>query len=426
MTSVLLACRWLPRAMRPLLALGVAVITGCASEPLLFEVAPAQPAARIDRHVAFLHPAEFRDRQETLEPYGNKYYLPVKIGEASDKALRATYERLFADAREASPPGTSTAAGGTPTGVVLLEPSIVGLKYLNASQRMEGPFYAEVEYRFRLSEAGGTAVAEWTVRGFGRFPSDADRQPRTKDSPPGPRSEQAFLVEAPRRAVEDAMVAFTRSFSRVPELIRWKRGEGTADANAPLASLTTKGVLSSSTVVDASYPGVFAMTIERAALPQPVRPATEERGPEPALVALRITLRNEAERRLALDPADIEWIPEGAAAMEPIPPTVAAALVTRSPFGLAVAPGVGAAALPALFAALISAAELARHQSEYAAWSAAASAQTLADGITGPRATTSGLVYFPRPTSAAGVLIVRVIDLEAAVRYTVRIPVANG
>jgi hypothetical protein len=79
-----------------------------------------------------------------------------------------------------------------------------------------------------------------------------------------------------------------------------------------------------------------------------------------------------------------------------------------------------------LFAALISAAELARHQSEYAAWSAAASAQTLADGLTGPRATTSGLVYFPRPNSAAGELVVRVIDLDAAVRYTVRIPIANG
>ena len=350
----------------------------------------------------------------------------MKIGEASDKALRATYERMFADAREASSPAAPTSASAAPREVALLEPSIVRLKYLNASHRMEGPFYSEVDYRFRLSEAGGQVVAEWTVRGFGRYPPDADRQPPTKDSPPGPRSEQALLAEAPRRAVEDGVAAFARSFTRVPELIRWTRGEGAADANAPLSSLSTKGVLSSSAAVDASCPGVFMLTVERAALPRPTAPAAEERPPEPALVALRVTLRNQAERRLALDPADIEWIPEGAAPVEPIPPAVAAALVTRLPFGLVVAPGVGAAALPGLIAALISAAELSRHQSEYAAWSAATTAQTLTDGVTGPSATSSGLVFFPRPDSAAGVLIVRVIDLDAAVRYTVRIPVVNG
>ncbi|MGB2818116.1 MAG: hypothetical protein WBC37_12925 [Burkholderiaceae bacterium] len=420
-----LARRASQRALRTLFALCALVVAGCASEPLVFEAAPAQPTARIDRSIAFLHSAEFRDRQETLEPYGNKYYVPLKIGEASDRALRATYPRLFADAREASPTDTPASTGGAPRDVPLLEPSIVGLRYLNASHRMEGPFYSQVEYRFRLSDAGGAAVAEWTVRGFGRFPSDVDRQPRTKDSPPAPRGEQGYLIEAPRRAVEDGVDAFTHSFNRVPELIRWTRGEGTADANAPLSLLSTKGALSSSEAVEAGYPGVFTMTVERAALPRPSTPPSEERAPDPPLIALRITLRNEAERRLALDPADIEWIPEGAAALEPIPPAVAAALVTRLPFGLAVAPGVGAAALPALFAALISAAEVTRHQSEYAAWSAAATSQTLADGVTGPRATTSGLVFFPRPDAAGGVVVVRVVDLDAAVRYTVRIPVAS-
>jgi hypothetical protein len=54
--------------------------------------------------------------------------------------------------------------------------------------------------------------------------------------------------------------------------------------------------------------------------------------------------------------------------------------------------------------------------SEYAAWSAATTAQTLTDGVTGPSATSSGLVFFPRLDSAAGVLIIRVIDLDHALR----------
>jgi hypothetical protein len=415
----------LPRATlwryaHALAGLSVIALAGCASDPVVLQAAPATPATRIDQPIAFYHSAEFRDRQETLEPYGNKYYLPLKIGEASDRALRATYPRLFADVREAS------SAEAASRDVALLEPSIVSLKYLNASARMEGPFYSEAAYRFRLTDPGGATIAEWTVRGFGRFPADADRAPRTKDSPPMPAGEQGFLVEAPRRAIEDGVAGFARSFGRVPELIRWTRGEPTAEANAALESLTTKGALSSSAAAEATYPGVFTVTAERTALPRPASLPAQEAAPEPKLVALRITLRNETERRLALDPADIEWIPDGAAAVEPIPPVVAAALMTRLPFGLAVAPGVGVAALPALIAALISAAEVARHEQEYAAWSAATAAETLVDGVIGPRATTKGLVLFPRSAAAPGVLIVRVIDLDAARRYTVRIPIVNG
>lgn len=412
------------RALRALVALAAVAIAGCASEPVVLETAPAQPTARIGRSIVFLHSAEFRNRQETLEPYGNRYYLPLKVGEASDKALRATYERLFASAREASSPDAAASAGAPPA-TALLEPSIVGLKYLNASRRMEGPFYAEVDYRFRLSGADGPTLAEWTVHGFGRYP-DANWQPRTKDSPPGPRSETGLLVEAPRRAVEDGVAAFVRSFERVPELIRWSRGEAVADANAPPAALVTQGALSSAAAVDASYPGVFALRVERAALPKPAKPASEDGTPELPLVALRLTLRNETERRLLLDPADIEWTRAGAATLEPIPPAVAAALVTRAPFGLSIIGGVGPAALPGLIAALISAGELARHQSEYAAWSAAVAAETLVDGVAGARSARSGLVYFPRSGAPTGALVVRVIDLDRAVRYTVRVPVEGG
>jgi hypothetical protein len=412
-------------ALHALVALGAIAIAGCASEPVSIEAAPVRAAAQIDRPVAFLHSPEFRNQQVTLEPYGNKYYLPLKIGESSDKALRATYAQLFATATEVSS-RDEVANAGAAAPTALIEPSIVGFKYLNASHRMEGPSYAEVDYRFRLSDGQGQALAVWTVRGIGRYPSDAARPPRTKDSPPAPRGEQGIIVEAPRRAVEDAMSGFVHDFERVPELIRWTRGEPLAGVDAPPAALSTKGVLSASSAADASVAGAFTLRVERAPLPRPAKQAAEEGAPETSLIALRIGLGNDGEHRLALDPSDVQWIVDGRAPMEPIPAAAVAALVTRLPFGLAVAPGVGVGALPALVAALISAGEMARHQSEFAAWSAALTSESLTDGVAGPRASRSGLVYFPKPGSAAGTLVVQVIDLDAAVRYTVRIPTEGG
>lgn len=71
----------------------------------------------------------------------------------------------------------------------------------------------------------------------------------------------------------------------------------------------------------------------------------------------------------------------------------------------------------------MSAAELERHKHEFAAWSETVSAQTLDDGVTPGGGQRSGIVYFGRPPEPdGGTLVVRVTDLDEALRYTVRVP----
>lgn len=410
-----------------LLLCGVAELTGCASEPVSVDsrIDAAAPAARISRPIAYLHSPEFRNQQQTIEPYRNSYFMPLKTGEATDKGLRTVYGQLFTTAREVESREDLSRLGGPNAPAALLEPSIVDLKYLNASLRMEGPFHAEITYRFSLIDAGGATIANWLVRGRGQYPTSADRQPRTKDSPPGPRSEEGILTEAPRRAIADAIAGFVRSFDRVPELIRWTRGQPVADVDVAFEKQVSRDAAPPASGVEASYPGAFSLQVERTPIPTPPKAVVEETSPQLKLAAVRITLRNNSTHRLAMDPSEIEWSagPEGP--FEPIPPSVAAALVTRAPFGLTVATGTGVAALPALIAALISAGENVRHQAEYSAWSDAVTADTLADGIANAGDTRSGLVYFPQPqTSGGGTLTARVIDLDDCLRYTVRVPLA--
>lgn len=413
-----------------------ATLGGCAHEPVTLEVrstAP-RPAAQIERPIAFVHPQSFHEKQWLIEPYGQGYILPLKAGEASDKALRETYAKLFAAPREVASREAFFALSGPDAPTALLEPSIGQFKYLNASRRMFGPYYAEIDYRFTLTGADHGTIASWAVRGFGQYDLDAEARTRTKDAPPGPRGEGEMNAEAPRRAIESATAAFARSFDRKPELIRWRRGQTVAGTDVPPERQVTKDTGPDKAGVQASYPGAFALDVQRTPIPTPPKEVTkasaesvpgevlQEAPKEPNLVAVRLVLQNESSHRLALDPADIEWDAGLEAPLEPLPPKVAAALVTRLPFGITVATGPGLAALPALFAAIVSAAELERHRHEFAAWSAAVSADTLVDGIAQGGAKRTGLVYFPKPREKdGGTLVVRVIDLDEALRYTVRV-----
>jgi hypothetical protein len=402
-----------------------ATLGGCAHEPVTLQVrsmAP-RPDAPIARPIIFVHAKAFREQQWLIEPYGQGYILPLKAGEASDEALRETYARLFAVPREVESREEFSAIAGTDGPIVLLEPAIVELHYLNASRRMHGPYYAEIDYRFTLTGAGGDTIARWVARGFGQYDLDAEARARTKDSPPGPRAEGEMNAEAPRRAIEAATASFARSFARVPELIRWARGQPVAGTDVAAERQVTRDTGPETPGVEASYPGAFVLEVRRTPIPKPPKDVPEEAGQETNLLALRLTLRNDSSHRLALDPEEIEWDAGLKAPLEPLPAPVAAALVTRLPFGLALAPGTGVAALPALFAALMSAAELSRHQTELAAWSAMVSRDVLVDGVAPGGERRTVLVYFIKPSQAdGGTLMVPVVDLDEALRYTVRVP----
>lgn len=386
-----------------------AALAGCASDPVSLEPRPAMlPAAtRIARPVAFLHTKAFRENVQTVEPYGNKYYLPLKTGEASDRALRAAYARVFEAPREVASLEELRGLSGPAAPVAVIEPSIVKLDYLNASGRVHGPYYAEIVYRFALHDAAGARAAEWLVRGAGQFDMNREASERKPDFP---RGETAWLSEAPRRAVEAAAANFVAGFGRVPELIRLAR-------NLPLAG------------AEASVPGAFSLNVQRAIVPQPPKELVKGEPQFPYLLPVRLTLQNHGTHRLALDPADAQWLPEGTAEdppqpVSPLPAQVVSALIAGRPFGLVVgvmSPGVGM--LPALFAALVSAAENERQKKDLAAWTSAIDRELLEDGIAAAGASRSGILYFPRPPKLdGGTLAIPVIDLDDALRYTVRVP----
>ena len=63
------------------------------------------------------------------------------------------------------------------------------------------------------------------------------------------------------------------------------------------------------------------------------------------------------------------------------------------------------------------------HKKRFGAWNEAIRRDILEDGIVPPTGTRSGVIYFVQPPQRdGGELLVRVVDLDDAVRYTLRFP----
>ncbi len=401
-------------------------LVGCAtSEPIALQVQapPDQPTARFNRPIAFMHARSFREHQDKIEPYGRGYVLTLKTGEASDEALRQVYPRLFSNASEVVSRDDLTGLAGPDAPEALLEPSFVELRYLNASRRMQGPYFAEVVYRFTLTEPQGGPIATWFVRGFGQYSPDLESRVHVKDSQPVPTSEQSWSAEAPRRAIEAAVASFVGNVERVPELSRWRQGQPVSSTDVAIDQQGMRTPDGGGAGVEAHYADALMLRVERAPLPGPPDVSAQNSGDEPGLLAVRLTLANMSSHRLALDPADIEWNVGPNSTHEPLPAPIAAALITRMPLGLAVATGTGMAALPSVFAALASAAESERHRTELTTWVAKVSGEVLVDGVVPGGQSRTGLIYFALPDKPiAGRMTVPIIDLDQALRYTVRLP----
>ncbi len=161
-------------------------------------------------------------------------------------------------------------------------------------------------------------------------------------------------------------------------------------------------------------------------------PGTPQAG-EAELVALRITLRNDGVHQLLLDPANVRWEPAqspaaGLPPLSPLPAPVvpmylarpAAAFTALGPMS----PGIGM--LPGLFAALANAAELENQKKALEAWKAIVQGDMLMAGVAVAGAERSGIVYFPKLKVGYGTLAVPVIELDDAVRYTVRLDLSGA
>lgn len=398
------------------------LLAACASEPVSLDARPlAFPSvSKIATPVTYVHSQSFRQDLRTIEPYGNRYYMPLKIGEASDRALQAAYAQMFSEAREAGSLDEARTLAGVGSLVATIAPSIERFDYLNASGRQWGPYYSEIVYGFALYNSSGTRIAEWRVVGFGEFNMNREAMERRTDSP---RGETAILSEAPRRAVENGAVGFVAGLERLPELMRLARNLPMAGANAPSSAQVTHTV---ATGMKAEYPGVLALQVELAVTPTPPRDLLQDSPQTSYLLPIRLRIRNEGTHRLAITPADAQWLPSGSTPepISPLPGRVASAMLTGRPFGMAIgvmSPGVGM--LPAMFAAMFSAAENERQKQELAAWTAAIEDDLLGAGVAAAGEDRGGILYFPRPPKAeGGMIVIPVVDLDDAVRYTVRVP----
>ena len=391
----------------------VGAIAGCAHEP--FTIAPISvteaPDRKIAKPIAFYHGKEFRETLYTVQQWG----LPLKTGEASDHALRAAYQRLFDSAREVVSREAISGLTGSGAPLAIIEPKEVQVGYFDASGRGWGPIYSRVSYRFSFSDVAGASIADWRVRGFAQYDSWNEREPR---------GEFQRYAEAPRRAIGVSVANFIRGFERIPELVRWSRNLPVTESNAPASGQMTRENVGDDGGIEVRYPSVLTLQVRRAPLPKPPADLVKEEVAAPALLALRLTLRNESPRRLSLDPGEVEWVAAGANTLEPLPAPIVSAHLSGRPFGMAVgvmSPGVGM--LPALFAALATVSSGAEHQQRLAAWTAATEREILKDDVTLPGATRGGLIYLAQPPNRqGGELVVRVIDLDDAVRYSLRVP----
>jgi hypothetical protein len=86
-------------------------------------------------------------------------------------------------------------------------------------------------------------------------------------------------------------------------------------------------------------------------------------------------------------------------------------------------PGIGM--LPNLFAALANAAGQQEHAKAMEAWKASVEGDLLTEGVIAAGEERSGVVYFSKLRAAYGMLLVPVIDLDSAVRYTVRLDMSS-
>ncbi len=398
----------------------------CTTAPVALDAPPPAPAVaqKVTRPVAFLHASSLRNDVQVVEPYGNEYYLRLKTGAASDRALRAAYAQVFDAPVEVDAPGPLRGRDGAQAPIALIEPSIVRLDYVNASARMWGPFFAQITYRFVIADASGAPVAHWRVVGIGQY------DPSVPRPQPPPNGETAMLAEAPRLAIGDAAADFMRSFARVPELIRLIRNlpPAGADVDAGLQVLHDAGPAAPG--IEATYPDVLMLRVQRAALPAPPPDVAKDIPRLPQIAPVRLTLYNLGMHRLAVNPGDIEWRPAGGGEppLAPLPAPVVTALFAGRPFGLVVgAMSPGAGMLPGVLAAIVNATENERQKKAFAAWSLAVERDLLDFDVAAAGRSRGGMVYFLRaPGLDGGTLVVPVIDLDDATRYAVRVPMPPG
>ena len=405
----------LQRRFMRVAAAAVGVLLGGCLPPITLKptVDHLPSVAQVPVSVGVYYSPEFRNYEYAWQPYEIIKPELYSIGPASVTLFQQLLPKLFKEVVQVDSRPPLAAEGRELAGVI--EPSIEKVHLRHVRMNLG----AKVTYRFTVYAPDGERLASWTVTGEGHKMS------------PSYRGNNDPAVEL---AIEDAATKFMTSLDEVPEAKRWARGLAMEGATAPAtAQATAPAAGRDRAAVRGVYDGVVSVTADPNAEPAPDRGGGETEAPKLDLNAARVfavnvSVANEGSHRLLVRRSDIALVAPNGREVNAIPAPLVAVLATARRPGLPnVAGGVGVAALPGLFFALANAASMSAAGKEMEAHVKTLRGQELPDATLARGQSAAGLVYFPRAAARSRdvVLKVPVVDLDAATRYVVRLPLTG-
>jgi hypothetical protein len=395
--------RWI---IRLTVLFAVAHFVGACSTTLQLQpkVSSSEPSRKVPLSVQIDHSPAFVNTVVPVDVYGNLHEFIFTIGQASDVILRATYPKVFEHVSDWVGNYSSWTMPGQSD--VILSPKISSFAF--PIRGTMGPYFAQITYTFTLSSLDGTKLLEWSVTGEGESGKST------------PMDESGPFRLAAEKAMEKADLRFTRSFEEVPEVKRFLTGMSADNATADAKTQKTFADAMHAKTVKGTYDGV--VTVEASH----VKPND---GSQPAfLKETRITILNEGDHRIVFYPSDVRLVYEDGQTMPPIRGCVVSAAMTTRHWKfpqIYIYPGVGVASLPLFFTSMANAAIVARERQERTSHLRTYQAEELTDMALEDKDASTGLLFFYSPVAGeiTSEIIVPVVDVDAATRYVVRLPI---
>ena len=389
----------------------VLLLSGCSSTVDIKPVVEAPQRPTMNSVVGVFHSPEFKNYQFTADVYGNKHTFIFPLGTSSDAMLKSLYPKVFKSVKEVN--GMPTEATGNTGVAAVLVPEIESFQF--PLQSLLGPYWAEIQYRFTMYSPKGEKLISWTAKGWGEGGDG------TMYGEFGP------IADATNMAMQMAAMKFVSSFDQVPEVKRWEMGmpmEGAvADSSLQVLTPSPSGKRDE---FGAEYPGVVAVHGNMNADPRKDYPQGKKALVEVGIRAIELTIRNDGNTDLLVDPLQIVWTPDGKKEVFPVSVSLISSVMTNRHLRVGpVAGGTGAAAIPALLISLYNASATKDEEKQIKENLALFGRRELKETVIGPSESVNGLVYFPTaPESGTDILNIPVIDTENAVCYMVNVPAA--
>lgn len=206
---------WLGKLIRPLgVSVVAALISGCSHAiPLKASVDRPPNINKLPLMIGVYYSPEFRTYQHARARGQVQFVAPQGQASAAlfDQVLPMIFESVV------PVPSRPPLAEASPKVAAVIEPKIEEFDF-DFPWTPFGSYTAQIVYRLTLHSPEGTPFASWTVKGSGERGS-------------GLAATHAPLIgEAVDLAMQDAAMKFMVGFRDIPEVRRWLRRVGVADA----------------------------------------------------------------------------------------------------------------------------------------------------------------------------------------------------